>query len=82
MKFCAFEPNAYCGILSFLCLLFYPTPAHAYIDPGAGSLIWQVLIALVLTVPYLTKKYWNGIIGFFKRRLIAHADERENGTDR
>jgi len=26
-------------------LLSVPLPAHAYIDPGAGPLLWQMLVA-------------------------------------
>lgn len=41
----------------------------AYIDPGAGSLIIQALIAAVLSVP------------FFFRRSIASAVRRFRGSD-
>ena len=53
----------------FLAVLFFlllPGQAHAYIDPGSGSLIWQVLIAGLLSGLVLVKTYWHRI-----RRLIT-----------
>lgn len=32
-------------VLLLLVLLFAPARAHAYIDPGTGSLLWQLLFA-------------------------------------
>ena len=34
------------GILTLLALtMAIPRPAHAYVDPGSGAMIWQVLAA-------------------------------------
>lgn len=40
-------------------------PAHAYIDPGTGSYIFSVLIALVCGAGYALKTFWGRIITFF-----------------
>jgi hypothetical protein len=49
-----------------LVFLLLPGRAYAYIDPGTGSLIWQVLIAGLLSALVLVKAYWHRI-----RRLIT-----------
>ncbi len=40
------------------CLVF-PTRAHAYIDPGAGSYMLQFAIASALAGAYALKVYWR-----------------------
>lgn len=37
----------------------------AYLDPGSGSLIIQVLLAVALGGGYLVKVYWKKIKAFF-----------------
>jgi hypothetical protein len=40
-----------------------PTTSHAYIDPGAGSLILQVLLGGIAGVLLLLKTYWRRFTG-------------------
>jgi len=46
--------------------------AHAYIDPGSGSYIIQVMIAAVLGGLYSLKLFWRRLIdritGLFKKK--------------
>lgn len=46
----------------FLCLV---PEARAYLDPGTGSMIIQVVIGGVLAVSYTVKVYWKKIKTFF-----------------
>lgn len=39
--------------------------AFAYLDPGTGSYIFQVMAALVIGVLYTIKMYWQKIKNFF-----------------
>ena len=50
------------SILVIACL----TPSYAYLDPGTGSSIIQLLIAGALGGAYVVKTYWYKIVGFFK----------------
>jgi len=50
----------------FISLLF-PKYANAYLDPGTGSYIVQVLIAVFATGGYLLKVYWGRIKKFVSR---------------
>lgn len=38
-------------------------PAHAYIDPGTGSYVLQVVVASVLAALFVVKSTWRNIKG-------------------
>ncbi len=40
---------------------------NAYLDPGSGSFLLQLLIAALLGSLFLLKAYWGKIIAFFRR---------------
>ena len=39
--------------------------AWAYIDPGTGSYIFQILIGLFVAAGYVIKIFWRSILTFF-----------------
>ncbi|MGH3665213.1 MAG: hypothetical protein ACRDU8_03800 [Egibacteraceae bacterium] len=52
-----------------LCLSLLVVPAaNAYIDPGSGSLILQVLVGAAMAASLGVKVFWRRISGFFARR--------------
>ncbi len=60
-------------LLSIICLflLTFVTilkPVYAYLDPGTGSLIVQILIGGIVAVGAAIKMYWVRIVGFFSRK--------------
>ena len=52
--------------LIFFCT--FNTNAHAYIDPGLGSIILQGIIAAVAATSLTIKIYWQKIKNFFKKK--------------
>jgi len=44
------------------------TPAEAYLDPGTGSYVFQMVAAAVVSVGFLARAYWHRVRGFFARR--------------
>lgn len=40
----------------------------AYLDPGSGSFILQILIATLVGGLFVIKSYWKKIISFFRRK--------------
>ena len=40
------------------------TPAHAYIDPGSGTMLFQLLAAVFVSVFYYVFRAWNRIRAF------------------
>jgi hypothetical protein len=67
-----------CIILALL-VFFCPSRAHAYLDPGTGSYIFQLIIAGIVGLAFLLKVYWKKIKAFFAKLFAktgkTHADQ-------
>ncbi len=48
-------------------LLFTEQPAHAYIDPGTGSLIYQTALTLLLGAGLVLRRFRGSVARFVKR---------------
>jgi hypothetical protein len=55
-------------LTAVLLLLLAPEPAWAYIDPGAGSYFFQLLIAGGLAGVYTLRRHWQQVRIWFSRR--------------
>jgi hypothetical protein len=67
-------------IVCLLVAVFYmafPPFAYAYLDPGTGSYVFQLLIAGAVGLGFLVKVYWNKIMLFFSRPFSK--DETTDG---
>jgi hypothetical protein len=49
-------------------LLLSPADAWAYIDPGTGSYLFQLIIAGGLAGVYTLRRYWYNVRSWFGRR--------------
>jgi hypothetical protein len=49
--------------------------AQAYLDPGSGSFIIQVLIAALAGALLTLRVFWDRIIGFFRKSDAPPAEE-------
>jgi hypothetical protein len=43
-------------------------PAHAYLDPGTGSMILSALIGIVAAVALALKMFWYQLVGWVRGR--------------
>ncbi|MBI2341087.1 MAG: hypothetical protein HYU99_12090 [Deltaproteobacteria bacterium] len=43
-------------------------PAHAYLDPGTGSMVLQIVVGGILAALYTLKVYWRRLVKFFKKK--------------
>lgn len=68
-------------ILVGLLLLIFTRDAHAYLDPGTGSYILQLVIAGVLGTFLATKIYWGKIKVFFSQRFSKKQGKEKSGQD-
>jgi len=57
-----------------LLLLALPSTAHAYLDPGTGSYVVQLLIGTVLGGLFAVGMFWRRVVAFFKR-LFKHGSK-------
>lgn len=53
-------------VLSIILSLDSATEAHAYLDPGSGSMILQLLMGGIAGVIVVFKLYWQQFIGIFR----------------
>ena len=49
----------------FFCLTY--SRAYAYLDPGTGSMILQVIVAGIATVGVIVASYWAKLKNLFKK---------------
>jgi len=61
--------------LSLFILLLFPGLAHAYIDPGTGSLLLQGLIAAFVSVMVFWRNLRMGIMNFFRSKKQEETQE-------
>jgi hypothetical protein len=50
-----------------ICEVFLiPIPAMAYLDPGSGSMLLQLLLGGTAGLILVIKLYWQSLVSFFK----------------
>jgi len=54
-----------------------PKHASAYLDPGSGSYVIQILIASLAAVGFFVKTYWNQIKSFFAKKDKSPKEDRD-----
>lgn len=66
--------------LTIIGLIFgaLPSSAHAYLDPGTGSMAIQLIVAGVVGAMFTLKMYWRRtrdyLFGFFKKSNSTQSD--------
>jgi hypothetical protein len=50
-----------------LLLLLFAKDSEAYIDPGSGSYVLQLLVASFFAVIFTVKMFWRNIKAFFSK---------------
>lgn len=58
------------GVIFVVFYLIFTDKAYAYIDPGAGSVIFQIILVVIVSGLYFVKQFFGKIKNFF-RRLIS-----------
>jgi len=54
-----------------------PHKPHAYLDPGSGSFIFQLILASLLGAAIVVRAYWKRIVGFFKGTSAEDEEDEE-----
>jgi hypothetical protein len=50
----------------------------AYLDPGSGSFIIQIVIAALLGGGLMIKAFWHQIVGLFRRDTTSSREESQD----
>ncbi|MCM2465224.1 hypothetical protein DIC75_02630 [Methanoculleus sp. CWC-02] len=61
-------------LLVLIALIVIPQSVSAYLDPGVGSMIWQLLVAVGLGVAFTLKMYWQKLKDRFRPKSADHED--------
>lgn len=57
-----------------LLLVFSVTPLFAYLDPGSGSMLLQVILGAMAAFFVVTRAYWDKIVRLFRSHSGKPAD--------
>jgi hypothetical protein len=74
-------PNRFFGtalaaaVGGLLILASATTPAFAYLDPGAGSMLLQGMLAAVAGSIFALKQYWGQVVSLFRRKPREQTDD-------
>ena len=60
-------------VLSIILLLTTGQQAHAYIDPGSGSLVMTAIIGFIAAIGYTFRKYFYKLKNLFKKKNTAES---------
>ncbi len=70
------------AVLCLGILLFLTRPAHAYLDPGSGSMVLQLLLGGVAALGVVIKLFWHRILNIFGIRKEDNSNsESPNGPE-
>jgi hypothetical protein len=69
------------ALAMFALLLVLSRPAHAYLDPGTGSILVQSLLAAIAVVSAAVAAFWSRIRRIFTRRGSPDRGEPEDDDD-
>ena len=81
MKYCKYAVT-FVALFAFFCFLILPTEAYAYLDPSAGSFIFQVIMATLLGVIFAIKIYWRKIKSLFADIFSKKQKDRKDNVQR
>jgi hypothetical protein len=55
-----------------------PERVYAYVDPGTGSYVFQVIVAFILGGLFSVKLFWRRIIDFIKSVTTLDGGEKKS----
>ena len=61
-------------LLLLVLVLASAQPLAAYIDPGSGSYLLQILVAGLLGASFAVKRFWGNIVAVFRRSESSDED--------
>jgi len=66
------------AIVLFVSLLMLTMPAHAYLDPGTGGMLIQILLGGVAGLAVAGKLFWHQLKSYFRPGKV---DNPGTGSD-
>ncbi len=69
-------------VLNFIYLFLTVSSAHAYLDPGTGSIILQGLIAALAAGAVFIKIYWYKLLKLLGIKKKGDIDDNKNSDNK
>ncbi len=70
------KSNNLATLVLALSLFLYPTFAHAYVDPGSGSIIVTTILGFLAAIAYTFRKYFYKLRKFLKMEKTKKEENR------
>jgi hypothetical protein len=68
------------AIVVLLASWIAPADAQAYLDPGTGSAVLQMLVATLMGALFIAKTYWRKLVAFFTGKSDDEGESGAGGT--
>ena len=71
-------------ILTGIIFITLSSSAHAYLDPGSGSMLLSIVVGIVISVWFYSKSIFYKIGGIFRKKSLdnsINSEENENLKD-
>lgn len=69
--------NLLIWVILVVLFFVFPKNAYAYLDPGTGSYVLQIILAFVIGGLCSLKLYWKRIKVYFRRKFSKKGDDPE-----
>jgi hypothetical protein len=63
------------AVFILLFIVVFSSDAHAYLDPGSGSYMLQILLGTLVAGFFAIKQYWHRLKYFLKDRFRKKEDQ-------
>jgi len=75
-------PGRFISMIAVFATLFmlFPKSAFAYVDPGTGSYIFQILVGAIFGAAFAIKLYWKRIKSYFSNRSSKNQEDGQGKT--
>ena len=67
----------YLSLIVFFLSLTVPSAAYAYLDPGSGSMLLQLVLGGLAGLAVIAKLYWHRLLTLFG----VHSQQAENDSE-
>ena len=65
-------------LLALACAVSLTHEAMAYLDPGSGSMMLQLLLGGIVGIGVIIRLYWNAFINLFRRKNHQETSTEED----
>ncbi len=69
------------AVVTSILLLTTAQQAHAYIDPGSGSIAMTAILGFIAAIAYTSRKYFYRLKNLFKKNNAADPEKSKESNE-